>query len=178
MNRKQFIASGIMALPLVNTVAAEKPKKPFVVLASKNKHDGVSYFRGRNLNNLKISRNDTDGAISMYEYVGVEKIGPPLHLHTKQDEIFYIAEGEYRFVVGDETHTLKAGDSVFLPRNIPHTWIQLSDAGRMIYMASPAGKLEEFFDTLNNYKSPMSPEEFDKITLAHEMKNVGPPLTL
>ncbi|MGC3945271.1 MAG: cupin domain-containing protein [Chryseolinea sp.] len=178
MNRKQFIAAGMVALPLTQTIASDDPKKPFVVPANKNKYNGVSYFRGENLNNLKISKKDTDGAISLYEYVGVAKIGPPLHLHFKQDEIFYIAEGEYRFVVGKVTHVLHAGDSIFLPRNIAHTWIQLSDAGRMIYMLNPAGKFEEFFDTLNNIKGPASPEELDKISLAHDIRNIGPPLSL
>ena len=178
MNRKQFIAAGIVALPLAKAYSSEEPKKPFVVPANKNKYDGVSYFHGQNLNNLKISKKDTDGSISMYEYVGMEKIGPPMHVHFKQDEIFYVVEGEYRFVVGKETHVLRAGDSVFLPRNIAHTWLQLSDSGKMIYMLNPAGTFEEFFDKLNTYKGPVSPEEFDKITLAHEMKNVVPPLSL
>ncbi|MEJ1238355.1 cupin domain-containing protein [Chryseolinea sp. T2] len=178
MNRKQFIATGIVALPLVKGTAAGDPKKPFVVAANKNRNDGVSYFHGQNLNNLKISKKDTDGSISMYEYGGIEKIGPPLHVHFKQDEIFYIVEGEYRFVVGNETHVLHEGDSIFLPRNIPHTWLQLSDIGKMIYTLNPAGTFEEFFDKLDAHKGPVSPEEFDKITLAHDMKNVGPPLTL
>ncbi|MDX1938277.1 MAG: cupin, partial [Flavihumibacter sp.] len=87
-------------------------------------------------------------------------------------------EGEYRFVVGKQTHVLTAGQTIFLPRNIPHTWIQLSDTGKMIYMLQPAGKMEEFFILMNSLKEKPSAEEMNKIHAAHQMKVVGPPLSL
>ena len=89
-----------------------------------------------------------------------------------------MVEGEYRFVVGKDTHHLKAGQTIFLPRGIPHTWIQLSDMGKLIYMLQPAGKMEEFFSYMNTLKERPSAEEMDKIHAAHGMKVVGPPLTL
>jgi quercetin dioxygenase-like cupin family protein len=181
MQRKNFILTGLLALPvfgIAKSSSSDKPKKPFKVDRDKDRHNSVSYYRGTNLNNLKISKSDTNDALSLYEYVGVEKIGPPLHLHLAQDEIFYVAEGEYRFVVGDQTETLTSGQTIFLPRNIPHTWIQLSDKGRVIYMVTPAGKFEDFFNKLNALKNPPTMEEFDKLSLAHEIRNVGPPLTL
>jgi quercetin 2,3-dioxygenase len=105
-------------------------------------------------------------------------VGPSLHIHFKQDEIFTVIEGEYRFVVGKETHVLKAGQTIFLPRGIPHTWIQLTDKGRLIYFLQPAGKMEEFFVLMNSLKERPSDEEMDRIHAAHDMKVVGPPLTL
>lgn len=65
-------------------------------------------------------------------------------------------EGKYRFACGKETSELKAGDPIFLPRNIPHQWLQLSETGKLIYAVNPAGKLEDFFKAANDLKKPYS----------------------
>lgn len=179
MNRAKFILTALAVPAVVSTAySGRKPKNPFIVPANKNQTNGVDYFQGRNLNNVKISKENTDGGLCMYEYVGYDKIGPGLHVHLKQDEIFYVVEGSYRFVVGERTEVLGPGDTIFLPRNIPHTWIQLSDFGKLIYALTPAGKFEDFFDKLNSLKAPLSQTEFDELALAHDIRNVGPPLTL
>jgi quercetin 2,3-dioxygenase len=80
--------------------------------------------------------------------------------------------------VGDQTHILGPGQTIFLPRGIAHTWIQLTDRGKLIYMLQPAGKMEEFFSYLNGLPAPPTQEELARIHEAHDMKVVGPPLTL
>jgi quercetin 2,3-dioxygenase len=127
---------------------------------------------------VKISARDTGGQFSVFEYEGFAKMGPDLHVHLKQDETFYILEGEYLFQVGEEKHMLKAGDTIFLPRNIPHTWLQLTDKGKLMYMLQPAGKMEEFFKTMNALKGIPTTEEAARISATHDIKVMGPPLTL
>jgi quercetin dioxygenase-like cupin family protein len=184
MKRKQFLISSLLATPafaFTNTLSIQKAKRAkesFIVDAGKSRFGEVVKFLGVHPNDLKISSKDTDGQLSVFEYTGYAKTGPMLHVHLQQDEIFMITEGEYRFIVGTTTHMLKAGQTIFLPRNIPHTWIQLSDFGKMIYFLQPAGKMEEFFSLMNNLKQRPTPEEMDKIHEAHQMKVVGPPLTL
>ena len=73
---------------------------------------------------------------------------------------------------------LNAGDEIFLPRNISHTWIQLSDKGKLVYMVQPSGSMEEFFHELNAFTKPPTEQEIQKIHLAHGMKVMGPPLQL
>jgi hypothetical protein len=41
-----------------------------------------------------------------------------------------------------------AGDSIFLPRKVPHAWTQVSSIGKMAVILQPAGKLENFFVTM------------------------------
>lgn len=183
MKRRNFIVSSLATMPLlataqkVNTTKPEKEKiQPFVVKAGEARFGVHTPYRGVNPNDLKVSRKDTEGSISMFEYVGNEKIGPPLHVHFNQDEMFYVAEGDYLFQVGDEKHTLKRGDSIFLPRTIPHTWLQLSDKGKLVYWVNPAGKMEDFFLKMNSLTKPPTPEEAQAIHLAHDMKVLGPPL--
>lgn len=184
MQRKDFLLTSLLAAPalaLANNFNGPKKhssKDPFIVDAGKSRFGEVVKFLGVHPNDLKISSKDTDGQLSVFEYTGLGKTGPMLHVHLHQDEIFTITEGEYRFVVGKDTHHLKAGQTIFLPRGIPHTWIQLSDRGKMIYLLQPAGKMEEFFSYMNNLKERPSAEEMDRIHAEHGMKVVGPPLTL
>ncbi len=101
-----------------------------------------------------------------------------MHIHPTQDEIFYVLEGEYYFQVGEEKYGLRTGDSIFLPRKVPHSWIQISEKGKMMVTLQPAGKLEEFFVTMAALQTPPTPEELAKIFEAHEMKVVGPPVKM
>lgn len=185
MKRKQFLLNSLLAVPalaLAKTATAENPApsnpKPFVVGNGQSRFGDVVKFLGVHPNDLKISSKDTGGQLSMFDYTGLGKVGPMLHVHLKQDEIFTVIEGEYRFVVGSETHVLGPGQTIFLPRGIPHTWIQLSDKGRLIYLLQPAGKMEEFFLLMNSMTTRPTPEEMDRIHAEHDMKVVGPPLTL
>lgn len=182
MKRKDFLLTTIAAAPaLAFSQQSNKKtgtKKPFRVGAGKGRFGEQIRFMGVHPNDLKISGKDTDGQLSLFEYTGLDKIGPVLHVHFDQDEIFYVVSGEYRFVVGEEVHVLKEGETIFLPRNIPHTWIQLSDRGKLIYFVQPSGKIEDFFEKMNSLTKPPTEEEFQQISLAQGMKNVGPALTL
>ncbi|AEE53108.1 cupin domain-containing protein [Haliscomenobacter hydrossis] len=182
MQRRKFLTSTTLVATAIGVSAKslvlKKDKKPFVVKNGEARFGVHTPFRGVNPNDVKISGKDTNGQLAVFEYIGTEKTGPSLHLHFDQDEIFCIIEGEYRFQVGDQQEVLSAGDTIFLPRQIPHTWIQLSDQGKLLYMVQPAGKLEEFFVKMNSFKVPPSAEEMQRISNEHGMKNVGPPLTL
>ena len=185
MKRKDFLLTSLLAIPGIGIAKEtvirknkDSGKEPFIVDAGKSRFGDDIKFLGVHPNNLKISSKDTGGQLSVFEYIGLGKAGPMLHVHFNQDEIFTVIEGEYRFVVGNETHILKTGQTIFLPRDIPHTWIQLTDKGRMIYFLQPAGKMEEFFSYMNQLKERPSESEMDRIHAEHGMKVVGPPLTL
>lgn len=182
MKRKDFLLTTFAAAPALafsqQTNKKKPAKKPFRVDSGKGRFGEQIKFMGVHPNDLKISGKDTDGQLSVFEYTGLDKIGPVLHMHFDQDEIFYVVSGEYRFVVGEEVHVLKEGDTIFLPRNIPHTWIQLTDKGKLIYLLQPSGKIEDFFNKMNSLAKPPTEEEFQQISLDHGMTNVGPALKL
>lgn len=184
MQRRKFLTDATIASTIAVTALSANAspkiadKKGFIVKAGEARSGVHTPFQGVNPNDVKISGKDTDGQLAVFEYIGTQKVGPGLHVHFHQDEVFHVIEGEYRFQLGNEKSILKAGDTIFLPRNIPHTWIQLSDTGKLIYTLQPAGQLEEFFVKLSALKGPPTQAELDKITLDHGMKNVGPPLSL
>jgi len=137
-------------------------------------------MKGVTINNLdiKISGKDTNNNIAVFEQTGLTPNGgPPLHIHPFQDEWFYVIEGEYLFQVGSDKYEMKTGDTIFLPRNIQHAFIQLSEKGKMLVSYLPSGKMEAFFKVTNEWKSPPSQEEIKNVFEDHDMKIVGKPLT-
>ena len=141
---------------------------------------GVHYkMKGVTLNTLdiKISGKDTVNDIAVFEQTGLTPNGgPPLHIHPYQDEWFYIIEGEYLFQVDNDKYEMKAGDTIFLPRNIKHAFVQLTEKGKAIVSYLPAGKMEDFFAVTNHWISSPSKDEIEKVFSDHGMKVVGPPL--
>ena len=182
MQRRKFILASIATVPAVEVLAESvlvettENKKGVVVKAGQSRFGEQTKIGGLSPNDIKISTKDTDGQLAVFEYVGKERGGPPLHIHPKQDEIFFILEGEYLFQVGEDKHQLKAGDTIFLPRNVPHTFAQLTETGKMFFFFQPAGKMEDFFRKIGGMKSVPTPEEGAKVFAEHEMKVVGPPL--
>ncbi len=182
MERKKFLlttAAAIPALLIAQNIPIEKtggPDKAFVVKASESRFAEKTLIGGKSPNDIKVSTNDTNGDLAIFEYTGNEKGGPPLHFHPHQDEIFFILQGEYLFQVGEEKHTLKAGDTIFLPRMVPHTFAQLTEAGKMFFLFQPGGKMEDFFRAIGSLSAPPTPEQGAKIFADHDMKVVGPPL--
>lgn len=182
MERKKFLLTTAVAIPAFiigkNIQAQEKnrPNKGFVVKANESRFGEKSFIGGKSPNDIKISQKDTNGDLTVFEYIGNEKGGPPLHVHLYQDEIFFIVQGEYHFQVGEDNHNLKAGDTIFLPRTVPHTFAQLTDLGKMFFLFQPSGKMEDFFRSISSLTSVPTHEQGVKIFANHDMKVVGPPL--
>jgi quercetin dioxygenase-like cupin family protein len=130
-----------------------------------------------NVLDLKVSSKDTNGNLSVFEQIGfTPKGGPPLHIHPYQDEYFYILEGEYQFQVDQDKYHLRPGDTIFLPRNIQHAFIQLSEKARVLVSYTPAGKMESFFETTDSWTTPPSEDLIKKTFTDHDMNVVGPTL--
>lgn len=187
LNRRNFIFGLIASVPmtvLAKTIKEKinmRTKKGFKVNANEARFGTHYKMKGVTLNTLdiKISGSDTDNDLSVFEQTGLTPNGgPPLHIHPKQDEWFYVIEGDYLFQVGEDKYGLKAGDTIFLPRNVQHAFIQLAEKGKMIVSYLPAGKMEAFFQVTDQWTTPPSKEEIAKVFEDHEMKVVGPPLNV
>ncbi len=147
----------------------------FIVRCGESRLGENTLLNGVNRNDIKVSAKDTGAELSIFEYNGKEKGGPPLHVHYHQDEIFYVADGNYIFQCADEKYQLGKGDMIFLPREIPHTFAQLTDVGQLLYFFQPAGKMEEFFRASAVSSSQTNGEE---LFAKHDMKIVGPPMEI
>jgi len=184
MQRRKFLLASLALYPATifakfKNQIMERTDKGFKVKAGEARFGEHYNMKGITANNLdiKISGSDTDGGIAVFEQTGhTVNGGPPLHVHFFQDEWFYVVEGEYLFQVGEDKFEMKAGDTIFLPRNVQHAFVQLTQKARMMVTYLPAGKMEAFFKTTAGWTRPPSKEEMTKAFTDHDMKITGPPL--
>lgn len=95
---------------------------------------------------IRASTQSTGGAFSIVEEI--EPVDAPLHVHERNDEVFYVLEGEHVFTIGDTEFAAGPGDVVFGPRGVPHAQRHVVPrSGRILSMFSPAG-FEGFFRDL------------------------------
>jgi quercetin dioxygenase-like cupin family protein len=115
------------------------------------------------------------GALAALEAVNPPGEGPPLHIHTREDECVYILDGEVRWKLGDQLSATGPGGFVFIPRGLPHTWQNVGDGdSRMLVTFAPAG-MEGFFDRLSSM-TEFDLDEFRAAAAEHGMEVVGPRL--
>jgi quercetin dioxygenase-like cupin family protein len=83
----------------------------------------------------------TAGASALMEFrIQPGYAAPPPHVHTHEDEISYVLEGELVVTVGGETRTLGPGDAIFKPRGVPHAFAIAGDEPvRFLETIVPAG---------------------------------------
>ncbi|MBD2701223.1 cupin domain-containing protein [Spirosoma sp. BT702] len=184
MNRNRFMTA-LLTLAATPSLARIKNifqrSKGFKINAGEGRKHGHIKLKGVNVNvlDVKISGSDTNGDLAIFEQTSLSPgRGTPLHMHPAQDEIFYVLEGNYAFQVGDEKYRLTAGDSIFLPRQVPHAWTQIAEKGKMMVILQPAGKLEDFFVTMAAMDHEPTKEEVATVFSNNEMKVVGPPLKI
>lgn len=125
---------------------------------------------------VKVSGKDNEGRCVIFDTLRPEKVGPRIHLHTDCDEWFFVRDGEFKFKTGEEILHLQAGDSLFVPRNMPHAFVKTSEGtARLIVMHQPAGTMEEYFRTASKFPN-QSPEERKQFAEKHGMRILGPAL--
>ena len=89
---------------------------------------------------VKISSQDNGGAFTLLDNVNPGGTFLPPHVHGREDETFYILEGEFEFQVAGQTMTAGPGATVFGPRGIPHSFKVLSSTpGRALVLTTPGG---------------------------------------
>ncbi|WP_310410483.1 cupin domain-containing protein [Chamaesiphon sp. OTE_8_metabat_110] len=98
---------------------------------------------------FKAVSTDTDGAYSLIEVIDQPQAGPPLHLHRREDESFYILEGTFAFQIGDRVLTATAGWFMTAPKGVPHSYKNIGTTpAKMLALFVPAG-IENFFEDLS-----------------------------
>lgn len=87
-----------------------------------------------------VSSEQSSGIYACLESIAQKGAGSTLHIHHNEDEHFLILEGTAHLVVGDRTLDLPAGQSITLPRGVPHAWSNRSDAPlRSLVIFNPGG---------------------------------------
>ena len=94
---------------------------------------------------IKCSGNDTSGAFAMMEAIVPPGHGSPPHIHSREDEAFYVLEGELLFHADGSSFTAASGVWVTLAKGSLHYFKNTgSTPSRMLILVTPSG-LENFF---------------------------------
>jgi mannose-6-phosphate isomerase-like protein (cupin superfamily) len=96
---------------------------------------------------VRVPTAASGGAFNLFEEIP-PLLDTPLHVHEREDELFYVLEGEHQFQVGEEAFRVGTGGFVFAPRGIPHSHRRIAPGeGRLLILTVPGG-LDGFFREL------------------------------
>lgn len=127
---------------------------------------------------FKATGDDTDGAFDFFTVEVAPMSGPPLHVHHSQEEAIFVLKGRYKVQVGDEIFRCDVGGFVYMPKQVPHAFFNLTDeTGEIIVIYTPGGG-QKFYEEFG----PAARAGADRATLAalfakYDMTLLGPPLT-
>ena len=80
--------------------------------------------------------------------------GPPPHSHTKEDETFYVLEGEYEFLADGQWHKAEHGRAILVKRGSVHTFRNVgTTTGKMLIFLTPSG-LEKYLEEISSLSMP------------------------
>jgi quercetin dioxygenase-like cupin family protein len=156
---------------------------PAVPVALQQGDGDARWFLGA-LCTIKSSAETTGGRVAVTENLAPRGHGSPLHVHSQEDEWFYVLSGELTFWIDGLVTTATAGSFVYGPRDVPHTFMVTSDEAHFLLVAEPAG-MEDFIRTLSEPAQALSmppasvePPALDVLMAAaagHGIEILGPP---
>lgn len=125
---------------------------------------------------IKANTEQTNGSISVLELVVAPRSGPALHSHLREDELWYVLEGDFRFKAGDTMLHASTGGMAFGPRRTPHCFQNVGDtAGRLLVVTAPSG-VERFFEQFADLGPAAGPEQLFAVGRTNWIEFLGPPV--
>jgi quercetin dioxygenase-like cupin family protein len=129
---------------------------------------------------VKVSPSDSDGQCAAFHLVAPPMSGPPRHVHTREDEWFYVLEGELVFEIDGERHVVGAGGSVWLRRGVVHAYQNFTSRDARLLIVTTPGAFCEFFVELSAATPPDGMPAFEVLGALGEkygITTLGPPMS-
>jgi quercetin dioxygenase-like cupin family protein len=129
---------------------------------------------------VKVSPADSGGLLAAFHLVAPPMSGPPRHVHTREDEWFYVLDGELIFELDGERHAVGAGGSVWLRRGVVHAYQNFTDRDARLLIVTTPGAFCEFFMELSAATPPGGMPPFELLGALGEkygITTLGPPMT-
>jgi len=96
---------------------------------------------------FKATSEQTDGRLWAKELLAERGMATPMHRHSREDEAFYVLDGEVSVYVGNAVVRASAGAFLWAPREVAHAFCVESTQARLLVVATPGGFERFFFDT-------------------------------
>ncbi|QYN35943.1 cupin domain-containing protein [Pseudonocardia sp. DSM 110487] len=127
---------------------------------------------------VKADTMSTNGSLTVLELLVAPGSGPAQHIHVREDEVWWVLEGKFRFKAGDTMLRASSGGMAFGPRGVPHNFQNIGDAaGRLLIITSPSG-VERFFEQFAALPGPVDAEALAAVGHANWIEFIGPPLAI
>ena len=111
---------------------------------------------------ILLSGKDTNQQFTLLEQLNEPGTGIPRHVHSREDEVFHVQEGEVEFEVDNAVKVLQAGELAYVPKGVPHSFKVVGNStARVLLSIFPAG-IEDMFHELAQL--PPGPPDFARIT--------------
>jgi quercetin dioxygenase-like cupin family protein len=124
---------------------------------------------------FKLTAEQSNGALTIIENEIAPGAGPPLHIHEREDESYFVLSGQFEFICGEDRVEGAAGTFVFAPRLIAHRYKNIGkEPGRLLFAYTPAG-IERFFRELAG-EPDLTPRRAAEIALRHGIA-IAQPMT-
>jgi quercetin dioxygenase-like cupin family protein len=102
--------------------------------------ENSTWYKGLLISQL-AGNSDTDGTFDLVESKMKKGTEPPPHIHDREDELFYILAGELKVFADGQVFTVTRGESVFLPKKVPHAYLIQSEECHVLALMTPGGFL-------------------------------------
>ncbi|MFT3704819.1 MAG: cupin domain-containing protein [Agriterribacter sp.] len=123
-----------------------------------------------------ISPAETGNMLALIEFTLPKGSEPPLHIHSGEDECFYLIAGKLSVKIENEITILDPGAAIFAPKNKAHAFSILTDEVKMINLITP-GKLWQYFmdfsSPLDELPSSIAASAPDPMQLAHMLEVIS-----
>ena len=123
-----------------------------------------------------LSEQQTGGAFSLFHATIPPDSGPPLHVHSHEDEYFYILSGRFEFSDGDDRHAVMPGFCLHAPQGSLHTFRNIgSTPGSFLVIITPGG-FENFFAEMSALPpGPPDMARLIEIASRYQIRYAAPP---
>ena len=152
----------------------------FTVRAGEARPLGQWLVRGHKAFSTKVSGVDVGNAYVAIEIHPPPGVGPELHVHPAQNELFFMLKGSIGVQCGSDQTVLNLGDAFMAPANIPHAFVALgTEPAHVLLVYDPAGDMEGFFKEyapLVSVDGEPDRKKLAEVYAKHGTKVVGPPL--
>lgn len=161
--------------------AEDEPVEQSVAVGS---GQGLAIWHLDTLMTIKASGTDTAGAFGLMEVVRPPASAPPLHVHRQEEESIWVLEGTMTVMRGNEILEGAPGSFVYLPRDVPHSFVVEGDvAARYLLLITPGGGEQYFIESGSpaegTQRPPADPQGLERVkTIAPKfgIEIIGPPL--
>jgi quercetin dioxygenase-like cupin family protein len=146
--------------------------------------EGTAVWHLGALLTFKATSEATAGRLWVKELLAPRGMAVPRHVHTNEDEAFYVLDGEVSMHIGDDVMHARTGSFLWGPRAVPHAFRIESETAKVLVFSTPGGFDRFFIDTGTPATAPTppppvtDPPDLDAIVAAareHRVDIIGPP---